>query len=64
MDHNAHVVDACIAHLLANYDLSYILNGFDVYYNYACGDDFNMDVVDDAIDAIRLRNGLNAIQVQ
>jgi hypothetical protein len=58
MDYNAHVVDACIASLLANYDLDYILHSFDPYYNDACGDNFDINVVDIAVDAIRLRNGV------
>lgn len=61
MDHNAHVVDACIVHLLANYDLNYILDDFDAYYNYACGDDFDINIVDDAVNVIRVRNGLDPI---
>lgn len=58
MDHNAHIVDACIANLLANYDLDYILHRFDSDYNDACGDDFDINTVDVAVDAIRLRHGV------
>jgi len=59
-DHNAHVVAAAEIYLLDNYDLDYILNHLDAYYDKSTGSDFHIAFIDMAIDAIRLRHAVNA----
>lgn len=51
----------CIRYLLGNYEINWIVNHFDPYYDYSCGGDW-LDIMDDAGDVIRnyLNNNPNS----